>query len=404
MNKTFLKIVPIAFLLTQQSFAQDCKTNADLDNTPGKYLTAAQYPWPAVRAEYFKNLTSAADKAVAKQTLNQIENIEAKSHDGFNLTGGNWENYYSTKGYGYYDKVKLAQYNFESSLHEYFCMNGKLKRNDEAGTILRIYVNTIPTNTLSRFLNYPFGSSMGDYDFGFQFQDWKNHKSVNVNDPLINLFNYFSCNNEQLINAMNSGEGYFQDVAEKDIKPNNRNNYIYRYWFIKKKEIPVLVPVSRKEYLQSLLEYYEREKLYFPKLIAELTSNHDKGIEHSYGNWEGDVADKMAIVKKELETHDEKWLSGQAVINRIEDNSQTYKAGLKERTNYNRFWKFHDGENKSQPLFKINPEYFITNKAGAAVPQLMTVAFRYVSMPSSLRLFNNFTKNFDFEAVKKMVE
>lgn len=35
MNKTFFNIVPIAFLLAQQSFAQECKTNADLDNTPG---------------------------------------------------------------------------------------------------------------------------------------------------------------------------------------------------------------------------------------------------------------------------------------------------------------------------------------------------------------------------------
>lgn len=397
-------MIPIAFLLAQQSFAQDCKTNADLDNTPGKYLTASQYPWPAVRAEYFKNLTSASDKAVAKQTLNQIENIEAKNHSGFNLTGGNLENYYSTKGYGYYGKVKLAQYNFESSLHEYFCMNGKLKRNDEAETILRIYVNAIPTNTLSRFLNYPFGSSMGDYDFGFQFQDWKNHKSVNVNDPLISLFNYFSCNNEHLINAINSGEGYFQDVPEKDIKPNNRNNYIYRYWFIKKKDIPVVVPLSRKEYLQSLLEYYDREKLYFPKLIAELTSNHDKSIERNYGNWEADVADKIAVVKKVLGEHNEEWLAAPALINRMEDASQNYKAKLKERTNYNRFWKFYDGENKSQPLFKINSEYFITNKAGTAVPQLMTVAFRYVSMPLSLKLMNNFSDKFDFDALKNLVK
>lgn len=105
-----------------------------------------------------------------------------------------------------------------------------------------------------------------------------------------------------------------------------------------------------------------------------------------------------------METHDEKWLSGQAVINRIEDNSQTYKAGLKERTNYNRFWKFHDGENKSQPLFKINSEYFITNKAGAAVPQLMTVAFRYVSMPLSLKLMNNFSEKFDFAALRNLIK
>lgn len=385
------------------SNAQTCKTNADLETVPGKYQTAAEHPWPAVRASYFNNLTSTTDKTIAKQTLNQIEKTEAQSHAGFNLTGGNWENIYSTKGYGYFGNIKLGQYTFESSLHEFFCLNGKLKRNDEAGTILRIYVNTIPTNTLSRFLDYPFGSSIGDYDFGLQYMNWKNHKPADVNAQLISLFSYLSCNSESLINAINSGEGYFQDVPEKDIRPNNRNNFIYRYWFIKKRGIPVLVPVSRKEYLQSLLEYYEREKLYFPKLIAKLTSDHDNGVKQ-YSSWETDVADKIAAVKKALSDNKESWLLEQAVINSSEDASQTYKAGLKERTNYNRFWKFYDGSNKSQPLYKINPDYFTPNKADAASPQFMTVAFRYVSMPLPLRLLNNFSKNFDFKALQNLVK
>jgi hypothetical protein len=397
---TFTFLVSIANV----SQAQNCKTSADLETVPGKYQTAAEYPMPAVRSEYFKNLSTAADKTIARQTLGQIEKKEAESHTGFHLTGGNWENYYSTRGYGYYGNAKLGQYNFESSLHEFFCLNGKLKRNDEAGTILRIQVNTIPVNTLNHFLSNPFGSSMGEYDFGFQFQDWKNHQSVNVNDPLISLFNYFSCTNEQLIKAINAGEDYFQDVAEKDIRPNNRNNFIYRYWFVKKKNIPVLVPVTRKEYLQSLLEYYEREKLYFPRLIAELTANHSKTIEHSYGGWEKDLADKIAVVNKVLSDNKEDWLQQQAVINQSEDNTQNYKAQLKERNNYNRFWKFYTTEKSSIPLYKINPDYFVTNKTGAATPQLITVAFRYVSMPLSLKLMNHFSDNFDFDSLQNLLK
>ncbi|MGN6352297.1 MAG: hypothetical protein ACTHLB_02865 [Parafilimonas sp.] len=404
MKQIFAFNIVLAFFCMQQVQAQPCKTNAEVETVPGKYQTAAQYPWPAVRAEYFKNMSTAADKIMAKQTLNQIEKIEAKSHEGFILTGGNWENMYSTKGYAYYGTTKLGQYSFEASLHEFFCLNGKLKRNDEAGTILRIYVNSIPTNTLSNFLDYPFGSSIGEYDFGFQFQDWKNHQPANVQDPLVQLFNYFSCNNDQLIKAINAGEGFFQDVAEEDIKPSNRNNFIYRYWFVKKKDIPVLVPVSRKEYLQALLEYYEREKLYFPKLIAELTSNHNNAIERNYGNWEADVADKIAKVKKVLSDNNEDWLKQQAIINKLEDASQTYKAGLKERTNYNRFWKFYDNEKKSKPLYKINADYFKTNNTSAACPRLITVAFRYVSMPLSLNLMDNFSKNFDFHALQEKLE
>ncbi|MFN8252701.1 MAG: hypothetical protein U0V75_12565 [Ferruginibacter sp.] len=384
--------------------AQVCKTNADVETVPGKYQTAAAYPWPAARAEYFKNLTTADDKTIAKQILGQIEKTEAQSRTGFNLTGGNWENYYSTRGYGYLGNTKLGQYTFQSALYEFFCLNGKLKRNSEYETVLRIYINEIPTTTLNRFLDNPFGSSMAEYDFGFQFQDWKNHKPVNVNDPLISLFNYYSCTSEQLLQAINTGESYFQDVAEKDIKQNSRSQFIYRYWFIKKKDMPVLLPVSRKEYLESLLEYYEREKLHFPILIAELTASHNKSIEQYYGNWEADVADKIAKVKKALSDNNEGWLQQQAVINRQEDASQNYKAGLKERTNYNRFWTFYDSGKKSQPLFKINPAYFKKITAGAANPQLITAAFRYVSMPLSLKLVNNFSKNFDFDSCKNLLK
>ncbi|MBK0383465.1 hypothetical protein I5M32_10890 [Pedobacter sp. SD-b] len=403
MKKTILFQIMAALLWVQYGYAQDCKTNAELDAIPGKYLTAAQYPWPAVRAEYFNKLATAADKAMAKQKLGQIEKIEQQSHNGFTLTGGNWENIYDTEGYGYAGNTKLGKYTFQAALYELFCAKGKPVRNSEYSSVLRIYVNAIPVNTLSRFINNPFGSSMGDYDFGLQYMDWKNHKPADVNAQLISLFTYFSCNSNSLIDAINSGENYFQDVPEKDIKPNNRNNYIYRYWFIKKKDIPVVVPVSRKEYLQSLLEYYDREKLYFLKLIAELTSNHDKSIERNYGNWEADVADKIAVVKKVLGERNEEWLAAPALINRMEDASQNYKAKLKERTNYNRFWKFYDNDNKSETLYKYNPAYFKTTSVSAK-PQLATIAFRYVTMPSSLRILNNFTKNFDFDALKKLFE
>lgn len=399
----FLKTV-IALLLMQQVYSQDCKTNAELETTPGKFLTAAQYPWPAVRAEYFNNLATAADKNMAKQTLGQIEKTEQQSHADFNLTGGNWENYYSTDGYTSYGNVRLGKYTFQSSLHEFFCAKGKLTRNDEANTILRIYVNAIPLNTLERFLRNPYGEGIGDYDLGFQYANWKDHKSSDVNAPLISLLGFMTCNSQPLLDAINTGNNnYFQDVPEKEIRPNNRNNYVYRYWFIKKKNLPVLVPVNRKEYLQGLLEYYEREKLYFPKLIDKLTKDRDAGVKQ-YSNWQADVADKISVVKKVLSDHNEEWLSVQAAVNTIEDASQNYKGKLTERTNYKRFWKFYDNEKRSDLLYKYNPEYFKAAAQNPAKPQIITIAFRYVSMPASLRVLNNFTGKFELDAVRKMVE
>ena len=389
--------------LSQQLKAQDCKTDAELDAVPGKYLTAAQYPWPAARAEYFSKMTTAADKAIAKQVLGQIEKIEAQSHTGFNLTGGNWENYYTTDGYQYFGNNKSGQYSFRAALYEYFCAKGKLTRNSEYSSILRIYVNQLALNTLNSFLSTPFGNSFPEYDFGIQFQDWKNHKPADVNAQLITLFTYMTCKSPELLKAINTGENYFQDVADKDIRPNSRSNYIYRYWFIKKKEIPVVVPVSRKEYLQSLLEYYEREKIHFTKLVAKLKEDKSGSLRY-YSSWEKDVADKISVVNKELTGHDEKWLSQQAFINKIEDAGQSYKSKLTEQTNKNRFWKFYDDQKNDGGLYKYNPAYFKNSAKGPASPQLITVAFRYVTIPSSLRLLNNFTKQFDFAALQKMLE
>lgn len=383
--------------------AQDCKTNADLDAAPGKYLTAAEYPWPAARAEYFNQMTTAADKAMAKQVLSKVEGIEQQSHNGFNLTGGNWESIYSTEDYGYAANTKLGQYTFQSALYEFFCAKGKSVRNSEYSTVLRMYINKIPVNILSPIITMPFGSSFGSYDFGFQYMDWRNHKPVDVQAQLITLFTFMGCNNQQLTDAVNTGNNFFQDVPEKDIRPNNRSNYVTRYWFVKKSNLPVLLPVSRKEYLESLLEYYERERLYFPKLTAKLTGDHDKGVSQ-YSNWEANVADKIATVKKAMKEHNAEWLSGQAIINRIEDASLSYKARLAERTNYNRFWKFYGNENKSEPLYKYNPEYFKATAKDLAKPQILSIAFRYVTIPASLRLLDNFTKKFDFDAVRRMIE
>jgi hypothetical protein len=127
MRKIILFKMMVALVWVQYGYAQDCKINADLDATPGKYLTAAEYPWPAERAEYFNKMATAADKAMAKQTLGQIEKIEQQSHNGFSLTGSNWENVYSTEGYGYIANTKLGQYTFQSAPTLFnCCIKGRL--------------------------------------------------------------------------------------------------------------------------------------------------------------------------------------------------------------------------------------------------------------------------------------
>lgn len=395
-------ITCIAMACIQSSYAQ-CKTTAELDGVPGQYFTAAQHPWPAARADYFINLKTASDKAVAKKTLEQIEKTEQQSRVGFNLTGGHWESTFSSNEYEYAGNTKLGKYYLQAAHHEFVCVSGKLKRNSEYGTVLRVYVNTIPVNTLDRFLQNPFGTSIGEYSLGFQYADWKN-KLNKPGDKLISLFTYLSCNHPSLIDAINSGQNYFQDIDQKNVKLNTRVPHVYRYWFVKKNTAPVLIPVSRKEYLLSLLEYYEREKLHFPKVIAKLTADRDQSGLKSYDGWETAVNEKTELVKNTLASQNENWLNAQAVVSRSEDVYQNGKNKLKEKINYNRFWMFYDSEKRGEHLYQYNPEYFNTSTKGAATPQLITVVFRYVTMPSSLRLLNNFTSKFDYAAYAKLLE
>jgi hypothetical protein len=375
-----------------------------LEGVPGQYLTAAQHPWPAVVAQYFDAMKTPAEKAMARKTLEQIEKLEQQSRVGFSLTGGNWENTFSSKGYAYAGNAKLGKYYLQTGHHEFICVSGKLKRNAEYGTVLRVHINDIPVNTLDRFLQNPFGTSMGEYNFGFQYADWKNHKLTDPEDKLISLFTYLSCNNTSLLDAINTGQNYFQDIAEKNVKLNTRVPLVHRYWFVKKNNAPVLIPVSRKEYLLSLLEYYDREKLHFPKVIAKLTADRDQSGLKSYDGWETTVNEKIELVKNTLATQSEDWLNTQAVVSRSEDVYQNSKNRLKEKINYNRFWMFYDSEKRGEPLYQYNPEYFKTATRGAATPQLITVVFRYVTLPSSLRLLNNFTDKFDYAVYQKLLE
>ena len=54
-------------------------------------------------------------------------------------------------------------------------------------------------------------------------------------------------------------------------------------------------------------------------------------------------------------------------------------------------------------MYKLNPTYFSKDTANPAKPQMIELSYRYVKVPSGQRLVENFTKNFDFSAVQKML-
>ncbi len=373
-----------------------CNSKEELATAAGKYFTAAQYPWPAVRAEYFNKMATASDKTTARQTLEKIEKLEQQSRINFTLEGGSWEGYYSSEGYNSFGYRKIADYRFQSAFHEYLCINKKVMRNGEYSTVLRVYVNSLPLSTLQRYLWGAFPDNLGDYAY-------KDRKSFKPGEtaPKIELLNYFAAKNQELIDAINSGKDYWQDIPENEIGKNTYNP-VYRYWFVKKAEVPLLVPVSRKEYLESLLEYYDREALYLPESSNYETQSEERR-QHYYGNLPAVLANKKAIVNKVLTENTIEWLSMQAVVNVQEDRYQNQKQKLPEYSSDFTFHRFYGNEKDSGRLYKYNPTYFSGNAPSAASPLFLTVAFRYVHKPAHLRLINNFTENFDKEAFRKLI-
>ena len=95
------------------------------------------------------------------------------------------------------------------------------------------------------------------------------------------------------------------------------------------------------------------------------------------------------------------WLQKPAVVDqntRLKESDKTLEA-------LGRFYD-EEGECKSA-LYLLNPAYFISNNGQPTKPLFLEVQFRYEINKDrgfSARLFNNWEKNFDMDALKKMVE
>lgn len=375
-----------------------CSSKEEVSKLLGQYVSAAEYPWPAARAEYFKKLNSNAEKAKAKSVLEQIEKLEQQSRSDFKLAGGIWEATYSSQGYQYVGNTKLADYRFQVGLYSYLCIDNKVRRNDEYSTVLRTYVNTFPLQTWSKYLRHIAKTKDISLTTAYAYKDWKNYKNGAV-APTIDIMNYLECSNLDLIKAINEGTAYWEEAANEN--SGNTEGHLFRYWFVKKPE-PILVPVSRREYLESLLEYYVREEMYLPK-----STNYELGSKESRLQYFGDLnavlGNKKAIVNKLLKEKDQQWLAKQAVINTQEDEYLNQKLQLPDYSSNLTFHKFYDNEKLGVPVYKYNPSYFKGNLQNTATPMFMTVVFRYTNNPTSLRILNNFSANFREEAWRKQL-
>jgi hypothetical protein len=110
---------------------------------------------------------------------------------------------------------------------------------------------------------------------------------------------------------------------------------------------------------------------------------------------------KKEKLKQLLANQKEDWLQKQAIVGNPR-NTLDANERLKESGN------FYDKEDEyKSALYILNPEYFKQSINQPAKPIFIEVRFRYeisADLGFSKRLFDNFEKNFDMDALRKMVE
>ncbi|HEY6899778.1 MAG TPA: hypothetical protein VI233_04015, partial [Puia sp.] len=169
--------------------------------------------------------------------------------------------------------------------------------------------------------------------------------------------------------------------------------WLDRYWYITKTGLPLFIPVTRREYLEALLEYYEIEKKNFQQLVKNPTDR---------AAYPKIYDDKVANVKTILAGHDADWLGRQAIMDNRNMRDNDY---LKASNGLLEFKGFSSNEGAGRRIIRYNPQYFVPGKPGAATPFFLRVEFRYeMGKYFSEGLFKNFEKNFDFGSLHKMVE
>jgi len=212
-----------------------------------------------------------------------------------------------------------------------------------------------------------------------------------------------------------NGDGFVENWLSGD-KYDKRGpgayQFIDRHYLLTKPGVPLLIAVTRKQYLDDMLAYIEIEKSNFMAANARML----KEIENETADWAkkrrsllesdrlaypGIYAAKKEKISKLLANEKPEWLQQPAVV---DNNNRTYDASKRLEN----LGKFYDAEDDySSALYVLNPAYFKPNNGQQARPLFIEVQFRYElgkDYGFSERLFHNFLENYDMNALRKMLE
>lgn len=401
--KSILLLFSTLLLSATIVVGQKCLDTKELLLLPGKLLEAKSNPFGSSELEL-----TPSERVTATKNLNTIKSATLKN---FKISGGIAKIDYRVNDKYYFGSYFHRTYKYSLTFYMYLCVNGKQIVSDEYGNDLAITINPD--------LPYYFKAPSLEYENGF-YADPKKFEG-----PTIGLFSYLVFENKEMVNIIQNGVGYVEenkggsDAYDKAVD-------IFRTWYIPQKGKKPLIEVTRKEYLENLLEFYERERISQTKkyerlmnestrYMAEYEKSGNKAMYQSHLENKNKAtkeieavrarsASKAATVSGILKSNTEEWLKQPAQISpQIRNNSFCDDAGDFKKTGYFTFRTFYDRPD-GNIVYKWSPEYFNQQLQNPAVPLLLSVRMRYKrNSDFSSGLMNDYIKNLDFDAISKIL-
>jgi hypothetical protein len=431
-------VVGLLLAITQAN-AQPC-TKESLLKLPGKVVDV---PYKLATSWDF----SAAELAAAKKNLTAIEQVCKKN---LVFTGGQAKPIFSGNGRGWYTgEYKYYSYSYSLRFDKFNCDAAGKVVVGGLGTILNININP-------KFAEPAFPLLTGN-NWEAQYYR-KNPKSTESEElvPYINIYYYHAISDPKIADAVNNGNefinlheerlsnitmfitgnwntGYSLVTSGELVKATGRTD-VYRHRYFTHTDIPFLIPVTRKKFMEDLLEYYEREKTHktehYTKMIkdqkAYIASHQDIKAElmamekEHLANFETDYNDvltvynqKKAIAQNLLKTKDAGWLNGQAAVNygTMILKQRTFGIEIDPKANrtpdYGEFY-FNNGvyaENDGVKLYQVNPEYLKKYPPSGSKPSMIEVVYRLRAMNAFGNGINDsyINNHLDMEGIRKMI-
>lgn len=385
----FISLLLLGFSAGAQQTNQDC-TEESVLKEPGRFLDA--HVGGAIGGG--KEGWTAAEIANARKIMTAFE---AVIKPGLVFTGGQAKASFNLNSKRHYNQQVVSSCTYNLGFHKFVChtQTHKLGIVTEYLNVLRVTTNP----DFERAFSFDYNAAV--------FRNPKNSQDPLA--PLINIYGYYAFGNTAVVAAINNGND-FLDVSDENIASNvmlveNRpgkgygfvlgNNfekatggsYIYRHRYLTHTDIPFLIPVSRKQFLQDLLEFYEREKSYLlaenPGGKAEIEEANEK---------------KKTYAQTLLNNNDPKWLAEPATVAKENKTFTTYDNISKrnKESTWGRFYftEFYTG-NEGLNLYRVNPEYVKKYPATSARPSVIKIMYRF-------RANDDFGNNVNKDVINKL--